>query len=311
MKDLGKDVPGGDGKGGLVEELKALGKGPGAGTGGGGEEDAKEMNEDELLKQFEKMLFASANPQSEGGLPNPAGPSSTATAGEASSSSSTGGKPANFQDAIAASMARLKASDASASTTAQSGNQDGMAAMLSALAAAGGGGGGDGANPDAAAAGLEELLKSLGNAAGGEGGGEGEEGLARMLENMMEELMSREVLQEPMKDMKNKYPEYFASDKFKTHPPSDQERYKKQYDLVCKIVAAFEDPAWDDADAGAGKTGPKAEAQKERRRKVQELMNEMQDCGAPPDEIVGELPPELEGMAGMGGAAGGEDCCVM
>ena len=42
MKDLGKDVPGGDGKGGLVEELKALGKGPGAGTGGGGEEDAKE-----------------------------------------------------------------------------------------------------------------------------------------------------------------------------------------------------------------------------------------------------------------------------
>jgi hypothetical protein len=37
-------------------------------------------------------------------------------------------------------------------------------------------------------------------------------------------------------------------------------------------------------------------------------MNEMQDNGAPPAEIVGDLPPELEGMSGLGGD---ENCSVM
>lgn len=36
---------------------------------------------------------------------------------------------------------------------------------------------------------------------------------------------------------------------------------------------------------------------------------QMQDNGSPPDEIVGDIPPELANMPGMGG--GEEQCSVM
>lgn len=41
---------------------------------------------------------------------------------------------------------------------------------------------------------------------------------------------------------------------------------------------------------------------------------QMQDAGAPPEEVVGEMPEGLENIPGLGGGAGGpggEDCVVM
>ncbi len=35
-------------------------------------------------------------------------------------------------------------------------------------------------------------------------------------------------------------------------------------------------------------------------------MNQMQDCGSPPQEIVGDMPSELEGLPGFGGGGAGE-----
>ncbi len=41
-------------------------------------------------------------------------------------------------------------------------------------------------------------------------------------------------------------------------------------------------------------------------------MNQMQDCGSPPKEIVGDMPAELENLPGFGGGgAGGEECTIM
>jgi peroxin-19 len=50
---------------------------------------------------------------------------------------------------------------------------------------------------------LAEMLKQLDAAGGGDGGG-GEMGMAKLLEGMMEQLMSKEILYEPMKDLNEK-----------------------------------------------------------------------------------------------------------
>ena len=89
-------------------------------------------------------------------------------------------------------------------------------------------------------------------------------------------------------------------------------------------MAVFEDPNYDVKN-------------RDMARKVQDLMNQvrlvapcvstedcgltcltpspffslrqMQDCGSPPKEIVGDMPPELENMPGLGGEDG--ECCIM
>jgi peroxin-19 len=50
---------------------------------------------------------------------------------------------------------------------------------------------------------LAEMLKQLDGAAGGSGEG-GEAGMAKLLEGMMEQLMSKDILYEPMKDLQEK-----------------------------------------------------------------------------------------------------------
>jgi peroxin-19 len=50
---------------------------------------------------------------------------------------------------------------------------------------------------------LAEMLKQLDAAGGGDGAG-GEMGMAKLLEGMMEQLMSKEILYEPMKDLNEK-----------------------------------------------------------------------------------------------------------
>ena len=55
---------------------------------------------------------------------------------------------------------------------------------------------------------LAEMLKQLDSAGGGDGVG-GEVGMAKLLEGMMEQLMSKEILYEPMKDLQEKVSPYY------------------------------------------------------------------------------------------------------
>ena len=55
---------------------------------------------------------------------------------------------------------------------------------------------------------LAEMLKQLDSAGGGDGAG-GEAGMANLLEGMMEQLMSKDILYEPMKDLQEKVPTLF------------------------------------------------------------------------------------------------------
>ncbi|KAF8900708.1 Pex19 protein family-domain-containing protein [Gymnopilus junonius] len=152
---------------------------------------------------------------------------------------------------------------------------------------------------------LQELLKTLGDLGLGEGEdkeglgeGSGEEQLAGMLEGLMGQLMSKEVLYEPLKELSDNFPPYLAN------PPSpltpeDRTRYDSQLTCVRKILAVFENEKYSDADADMNK-------------KVVDLMSEMQTFGTPPQELMGPLPPGLDGTNPLFGVPGaGDENCVV
>ncbi|CAE6426140.1 unnamed protein product [Rhizoctonia solani] len=129
-----------------------------------------------------------------------------------------------------------------------------------------------------------ELLKQL-----GEGGGEGEEGLQGMIENMMGQLMSKEILYEPLVEMNEKFPGYFTE--HPNLPEAELKRYKSQEAIVKQLVEIYQKPDYSDDNT-------------ETNKEVLRLMNEMQELGSPPTEIMGEVPPGFdfnspEGMAQM------------
>ncbi|KAL7753511.1 Peroxisome chaperone and import receptor [Sorochytrium milnesiophthora] len=132
-----------------------------------------------------------------------------------------------------------------------------------------------------------------------------------MLENMMESLMSREILYDPLKDLAAKYPEYLERTK-DTLPADEHKKYAQQFEYVKQIMAIYD------------RTAPGAEESPEESRAIIDLMTKMQELGQPPAEIMKDLAPDMEVDPQTGiprfpdfsGGAGGEamnpeDCKVM
>ncbi|TPX30797.1 hypothetical protein SmJEL517_g05722 [Synchytrium microbalum] len=101
--------------------------------------------------------------------------------------------------------------------------------------------------------------------------------LNTMLEGMMESLLSKDVLYEPMKDLAAKYPAWLAENKSNLSE-EDYARYTKQLSFVEQILAVYDDPT----------------PSPENSKRVVDLMQGMQECGNPPAEILKELAPGLE-----------------
>ncbi|KAH9072839.1 Pex19-domain-containing protein [Lactarius deliciosus] len=144
---------------------------------------------------------------------------------------------------------------------------------------------------DASAPPADELSAILGSL--GEFGDD--ESIQNLLEGMMGQLMGKDVLYDPLKELNDKFPSYLSSNEDKLSP-SDLARYRAQHTCASKIVAIFEDSKYRDDD-------PKTAAD------VVTLMTEMQEHGAPPAEIMGELPPGLE--LGPDGAPQLPEGCVV
>ncbi|KAN0064237.1 Peroxisome chaperone and import receptor [Thecaphora frezii] len=238
------------------------------GASGSAVADEPQFSEEDLMKQFEAMMAGFSQQP-------PAAAQASTSQGKARKTAAPA-QPANFNDALKATMARLKESDASA-TASNSSAADPFAAL--------GGAGGDD---------MAKLLAAL----GGEGGDNGFDNpeLAKMLEGMMDELMSKEILYEPLKELKDKYPAYLQGPESAKDSVEDRTRYEAQAKYVAEIVALFEDPKYDAEN-------------KETTARIQDLMNQMQDCGSPPQQIVGDMPAELENIPGFGGDNG--ECTVM
>ena len=123
-------------------------------------------------------------------------------------------------------------------------------------------------------------------------------GMQEMMDNMLQHLLSKEVLYEPMKEIAEKYPPWLKRNSKKI-PDDELVRYEAQLVKVRAIIAAYED---DNTDF----------------KHIVTLLQEMQSFGLPPDEIMKEmankkgiplgpdgLPMGWPGLAGAGAAASG------
>lgn len=116
--------------------------------------------------------------------------------------------------------------------------------------------------------------------------GDSFDNLLPMMEGMMQSLLSKELLYTPMKDIANKFPDWLADNRNKV---SEEEfiKYNKQFELTKKISFLYEEEK--DSDT--------SEKKKKRFDKVMVLMQEMQDLGHPPKELVGESPSPMDPAA--------------
>uniref|UniRef100_A0A2M4BUX1 Peroxin-19 n=1 Tax=Anopheles marajoara TaxID=58244 RepID=A0A2M4BUX1_9DIPT len=100
------------------------------------------------------------------------------------------------------------------------------------------------------------------------------------MQNMMQSLLSAEVLLPSLRDLVEKYPKWLQ-DNAATVPKEDRERYEKQLVMMKDVCAELEQEKADDS----------AEVKRERFRVVLEKMQAMQDLGQPPTDLIGDLGP--------------------
>ncbi|CAE7230787.1 unnamed protein product [Rhizoctonia solani] len=166
-----------------------------------------------------------------------------------------------FQRTIRQAMDKLKTSDENAKTSGAASTDD-----------------------------FAELLKQLGE------GGEDDETLQGMIQGMMGQLMSKEILYEPLLEMNEKFPGYFTE--HPNLPEEDMKRYKSQEAIVKQLVDIYQKPDYSDDNA-------------ETNKEVLRLMNQMQELGSPPTEIMGEVPPGFDFNSPEGMAKMTEDGCIV
>lgn len=100
-----------------------------------------------------------------------------------------------------------------------------------------------------------------------------------IVETMMQQLLSKEILQEPMKEIGERYPKWLEDHKASLSA-EEYERYSRQYKLIKDLNEVYEkDPS--------------------NFNRVVELMQKMQECGQPPNDIVQELAPDFD-LANLG-----------
>lgn len=124
----------------------------------------------------------------------------------------------------------------------------------------------------------------------------GSHDMESIVETMMQQLLSKEILHEPMKEIGERYPIWLEEHKDKLSN-EEYDRYCHQYELIKQLNVVYEN------DSG-------------NFTKIVELMQKMQECGQPPNDIVRELAPDLD-LTNLGGQLSPEllestsNCCIM
>ncbi|XP_043717395.1 peroxisome biogenesis protein 19-2-like [Telopea speciosissima] len=102
----------------------------------------------------------------------------------------------------------------------------------------------------------------------------GSQDMESIVETMMQQLLSKEILHEPMKEIAERYPKWLK-DHASGLNKEEYDRYSRQYELIKGLNEVYE------KDPG-------------NFTKIVELMQKMQECGQPPNDIVHELAPDLD-----------------
>lgn len=241
--------------------------------------------EDELMKQFEKLLLSSnlegldrdAMPSLSKSQTQAASKHGSETHEERATGSSDASGEKSFQDAVKATMDKLKQSNASANNSSSNSDTSNPLAAL----------GLDG-NAD-----FSKILEAL-----SQPGEDGEGSLSKMLAQMMEDLMNKDVLYEPLKDMHSRFPAYLASPAAEKLDDDTRQAYVAQEATMGEIIAVFESSNYSDSNP-------------EKRKQVADLVSKLQEFGTPPQELLGDMPPELAGLNQMLGESSDENCVIM
>ncbi|KAJ1950452.1 Peroxisome chaperone and import receptor [Linderina macrospora] len=101
--------------------------------------------------------------------------------------------------------------------------------------------------------------------------------LDSLVDDVIGQLMSKDMLYQPLKDLDTEYPKYLEKNK-DTLSKDDYERYQKQHGYVKEILAMF------DQITDGTVNDPR----------IVDLMQKMQDCGQPPNELLKVLSPDME-----------------
>ncbi|KAE8588571.1 hypothetical protein XENTR_v10022617 [Xenopus tropicalis] len=145
----------------------------------------------------------------------------------------------------------------------------------------------------------EELAKTMEGL--GMDDGEGDGNILPLMQNIMQNLLSKEVLYPSLKEITEKYPEWLRTHR-DSLPAEEYNKYQEQHILMGKICQQFE------------LEQPGIEAA--RFEAVMDLMQQLQELGHPPKELAGDSPPgmnfDLDGVNLAGpGSGNGEQCLIM
>ncbi|KAL8158511.1 hypothetical protein V2J09_000048 [Rumex salicifolius] len=123
----------------------------------------------------------------------------------------------------------------------------------------------------------------------------GSQDMESIVETMMQQLLSKEILYEPMKEIGERYPKWLEDHKTSLSE-EDYNRYSYQHTLIQELKGVYE-------------TNPN------NFTKIVELMQKMQECGHPPNDIVQELAPDFDlsqlGQLSPEMLEGQQNCSVM
>ncbi|PSS04050.1 Peroxisome biogenesis protein like [Actinidia chinensis var. chinensis] len=116
-----------------------------------------------------------------------------------------------------------------------------------------------------------------------------------IVETMMQQLLSKEILHDPMKEIGERYPKWLEENRSKLSK-AEYERYSHQYQIIKDLIQVYEN-------------------EPENFNKIVEFMQKMQECGQPPSDIVQELAPDFD-LSNLGQLSpdlldSQQNCCVM
>ncbi|KAI9088745.1 Pex19 protein [Phlyctochytrium arcticum] len=251
----------------LASNMEALLKGNFDGSGAGGSDMDATMSQ--IMDTFKDL---NVDPSAA------TAPPVTAKAASSSADVAAGPQQAkSFQDTIANTMQKLRTS------SSQVDQQVAEDAKLSSMTG--------GMSEEA----MEQMMRELeGMMSSGE--------FDNVFGGLMDQLMSKELLYEPMKDLAGKYPEWIAKNRGKL-PADEMEKYERQHQYIKDIVLVYDE------------SSSNSLTEEEESKKVADLMQKMQECGNPPEEILQDLAPGLEvgadGIPKLPGSAAGQECNIM
>eukprot|EP00118_Oscarella_pearsei_P026094 m.309379 g.309379 ORF g.309379 m.309379 type:complete len:306 (+) comp46273_c0_seq1:21-938(+) len=123
----------------------------------------------------------------------------------------------------------------------------------------------------------------LGGSGAPEGSGDDESGIIPMMQQMMKNLLSKDVLYPAIVDIRDKYPAWLRENDGKL--PADQfGKYKAQFDVMKEVCDHFDSEKGDDSAA----------VKEKRFEAIVQLMQKMQEYGHPPADLIGGESPGFD-----------------